>query len=123
MKENKKVIFGTNIWISYFISHRFDQIAELIIQNELEVLTSDSLVNKLTNVLSRNKFTKQLKYPIERYINFHKTLTLHFNPEKSFSESPDIKDNFLFDLALQTNCCQTVEICFKSSILLAIPLS
>lgn len=98
----KRIIIDTNIWISYFLNQQFEDIAELILENDLIVFSSIDLIEELRNVLGRSKFKKQITLPIERYINFHKELVNIVNVKKIFLESPDPKDNFLFDLAIQT---------------------
>lgn len=50
----------------------------------------------------RPKFKNQITLPIERYINFHLQLVTFVSIEKVFTESPDSKDNFLYDLVFQT---------------------
>lgn len=50
----------------------------------------------------RAKFKNQITLPIERYINFHLQLVTFVSIKKVFTESPDPKDNFLYDLAFQT---------------------
>lgn len=98
-----KIIIDTNIWITYFLSQRFDAIANLILDSNTIVYSSWDLVKELKDVLSREKLKKQITLPIDRYINFHLNLVTVIETEKIFENSPDENDNFLFDLAIQTN--------------------
>jgi uncharacterized protein len=98
----QSVVINTNIWVSYFISQRFDDIANLIFDNNLVVYSSPDLIHELEDVLSRGKLKKQITLPLERYISLHKNLTTVAETKKVFRGSPDVKDTFLFDLALQT---------------------
>jgi len=100
--ENFKVVLDVNIWISYFIMGRTEVLADFIIDNELTVYSCPELVDELTNVIQRDKFDKYLKAPREDYLTLHHQLTQFTEIELIFKDSPDPKDNYLFDLALQT---------------------
>jgi len=97
-----KVIFDTNIWVSYFIKGKFDELVNLVIDDEMIVYSSKELIEELTEVLSRKKFSKYLSLPINEYIDFHKELVTIINTKPNYKDSPDPKDNFLFDLAIQS---------------------
>ncbi len=103
MKMPSKIVIDTNIWVSFFIGKRFDEISDLISDFNIEVYTCDELILELEDVLSRNKLKKQITLPVENYINFHKNLTTYQKIQIQFTGSPDLKDDFLFDLAIQTN--------------------
>jgi uncharacterized protein len=98
---SKRVIFDTNVWVSYFIGGRFEEITHLIFDHDLIVLTSPELITELSEVLTRKKFVKYLTLPIIEYIDFHIELTEQVETVPSYTQSPDPKDNFLFDLAIQ----------------------
>lgn len=102
MKKETRIVFDTNIWVSYFISKRFEELAKLILDKNITVFSTTELVEELKEVLSRPKFKNQITLPIERYINFHLQLVTFVSIKKVFTESPDPKDNFLYDLAFQT---------------------
>lgn len=99
----KKIILDVNIWISFFITGKFHDLGKLIFDNKLDVQTSPSLIDELQDVISRRKISKNLKYPLSEYLNFHFEMTSFVNTQKTFSGSPDIKDDYLFDLAIQSN--------------------
>ena len=103
MKKANKIVIDTNVWLSYFLSKRFDLLAQLILDSEYEIVTSEALITEIKEVITRPKFKKQITLPIETYITFHEQLTICKYIEKKFTGSPDPKDDFLFDLALQTN--------------------
>ena len=56
--RSEKIVLDTNIWVSYFIKARFDDLVNLIVDNELIVLTSVELIIELREVLGRKKFAK-----------------------------------------------------------------
>lgn len=97
----EKIVLDTNIWVSYFIKARFDDLVNLIVDNELIVLTSVELIIELREVLGRKKFAKYLSLPVERYVDFHRELVEEVRVRPLYTASPDPKDNFLFDLVLQ----------------------
>jgi len=99
--KGSSVVIDVNVWISYFIMARLPQLVTFIVDNELTVFSCNELIDELTNVLNREKFDKYLKQPVEDYIDFHSDLTQFVDIELIFKDSPDIKDNYLFDLALQ----------------------
>src|SRR5665647_709753 len=66
-----KAIFDTNVWVSYFINARADYLINWIITNNIEIFTTDKLVDELRDVLSRPKFKKQFPYPVSDFANLH----------------------------------------------------
>lgn len=101
MKVPDRVVLDTNIWVSYFISGRFVQLSALVFDYKLTLLSSPALADELAEVLSRRKFIKYLTLPVDDYVAFHHSLTTRLYPKIRFTDSPDPKDNFLFDLAIQ----------------------
>ena len=99
----KKIILDTNIWISFFLNGKFHELGLVIFDNKLDVQTCHPLISELQDVLLRNKVSKNLKYPLSDYLNFHFEMTNFIDIQKKFSGSPDIKDDYLFDLAIQSN--------------------
>jgi len=99
--ERFKVILDVNIWISHFIMGRANALSDFIIDNELTVYSCPELLDELTNVIQRDKFDKYLKAPHENFLTLHQDLTQFVDIELVFADSPDPKDNYLFDLALQ----------------------
>lgn len=97
----KRIVIDTNIWVSYFIKVRFTDLVNLVVDNDLTVLTSSHLIEELSEVLTRKKFVKYLTLPLDEYIDFHRELTTLVRVKAKYKDSPDPKDNFLFDLALQ----------------------
>lgn len=98
-----RTVFDTNIWISYFIKGKFLELVEYISEHSVEFFRCDDLTIELYSVLSRKKFKKYLTLPIEDYINFYESLTNWIATQHTFELCRDRKDNFLFDLANQSN--------------------
>lgn len=98
----KNIVLDTNIWVSYFISGRFVELSGLCTQRGFRVYSSTELTSELEEVLGRKKFNKYLKNPIPDYVDFHRSISYSIDTKAMFNGSPDSKDNFLFDLAIQS---------------------
>jgi len=97
-----RTVFDSNIWISYFIKSKFDDLAVFVEKQGVHFLRSAPSLAELQEVLLRKKLHK---YDIhfDRTIAFNKNLTEFCETQALFNACPDPKDNFLFDLALQGN--------------------
>ncbi len=102
------IILDTNIWLSYIITKKLPDLVSLIYSNNLILYGSDPLYDELKEVLGRKKFEKYLEFSIEEYVAFQKRLTKKVDTEKIFIGSPDPKDDFLFDLANQSDATHLV---------------
>jgi len=97
-----RTVFDTNIWISYFIKSKFDELAVFVEKQGVRFLRSAPSLAELQKVLLRKKFHKY-NIHIDKTIAFYKNLTEFCETQALFNDCPDSKDNFLFDLALQGN--------------------
>lgn len=100
---DNKTVFDTNIWISYFIKGRFTELVDLMANFDVEFFRAMELSNELLSVISRDKFKKYLTLPLDKYISFYEKISTLIAIKKEFSGCRDPKDNFLFDLAFQSN--------------------
>ena len=61
MKNNIKIIFDVNIWVSAFISPNMEQqVQAIILQDEVEIIGCSELLEELKQTLQRSKFKKYL---------------------------------------------------------------
>lgn len=97
------LVLDTNIWISYFMSAKHVDLVNVIFNNNLNIYTNDTLIAELEDVLGRPKIKKYLKVKVHELINFHRELCIFRRTIPIYNLSPDPNDNFLFDLAIQTN--------------------
>ena len=100
---DNKTVFDTNIWISYFIKGRFTELVDLMANFDVEFFRAMELSNELLSVISRDKFKKYLTLPLDKYISFYEKISTLIAIKKEFFGCRDPKDNFLFDLAFQSN--------------------
>jgi len=98
-----KIILDVNIWISIFLRRRSDEFLEISINHNIDFFSDENLRNELIDVISRKKFSKAFSVEdIIDAIEFFDNLTFFFSTEKKFIGSPDVKDDYLFDLANQS---------------------
>ena len=94
-----RTIFDTNIWVSYMIAAKYDELEAMLTDN-VRFLRSVPSLAELQEVLSRKKFQKY-KIDVDKTIAFYINLTEFCETKPLFNDCPDPKDNFLFDLAIQ----------------------
>jgi len=97
--QNEIIILDSNIWISYVITRRLENLVTLIRYHQLTVLTSRHLIEEIQMVLSRPKFKKYIKYSdIKEFITIHLKLCLLVDTDVTTGQLTDPKDNFLLNL-------------------------
>jgi len=97
--ENR-IVFDTNIWISYFLSEKFGELIELRRECRVLFLRSTPSLSELKEVITRKKF-KPKNFNVEKLIDFYNGITEFCETKPLFKDCSDPKDNFLFDLAIQ----------------------
>jgi len=98
-----KTVFDVNIWLSYFITGKTEKIIEMIKNNDVFFYRSKELMSELKDVINRPKFTKYFPNGTQEYILFVERFTELYLTQAIFDLCPDPKDNYLFDLAYQSN--------------------
>jgi len=98
-EQRTKVIFDTNIWISYLIGHQLGGLTELLTSKKIEIILSEQLRTELTEVTKRKKFQKY--FSKEKVIELLKLMDF-IGTDHEVIEYPNIcrdqKDNFLLGL-------------------------
>lgn len=100
---DNKTVFDVNIWISYFLKGKFTELVDMIANYNVEFFRAKELTKELLSVISREKFKKHLHLPLQSYISFYEKICTFLTIQKEFSGCRDPKDNYLFDLAFQSN--------------------
>jgi putative PIN family toxin of toxin-antitoxin system len=98
-----KTVFDVNIWISYFITGKSEKIIDMIEYNDVFFCRSAELLSELKDVINRPKFSKYFPNGTVEHILFVEQVAEHFLTQDIFNNCPDAKDNYLFDLAYQSN--------------------
>src|SRR5690606_35648685 len=96
----QKVVIDTNIWISFFIKKKSAELVKMVEDHNLLICCDINLRTELAEVINRQKFKKYLTpQNIKDALFIFDTLTTLIKTKKTFTGSPDAKDDFLFDLA------------------------
>ena len=97
--KNIKVIFDTNVWISFLIGKRLSFIKNYISNGQITIVTTEQLLKEIKKVTSRERLQKY--FPQESVIELLQLLEsiaekVKIEPTHFINRDP--KDNFLFDL-------------------------
>ena len=98
-----KTVFDVNIWLRYFISGKAEQIVDMIENNEVFLYRSVELLLELKEVINRPKFAKYFPYGANEHVLFVEQVAELIYTQANFDQCQDPKDNYLFDLAYQSN--------------------
>jgi hypothetical protein len=96
-----KVLFDTNLWISFMIGKRLSSLSEVLSRQDVEVYVSEQLLDEIRTVIARPKFDN-LIFEETRFYFFEMVYDVcRFTDITVQSESPvrDIKDLYLLSMA------------------------
>ncbi|MEP0365536.1 MAG: putative toxin-antitoxin system toxin component, PIN family [Cyclobacteriaceae bacterium] len=94
-----KVIFDTNIWISYLIGHQLGELTELLTSQKIEIILSEQLRTELTEVTRRKKFQKYFsKEKVSELLKLMDFIGTDYKIIAYPNICRDPKDNFLLGL-------------------------
>ncbi len=97
--NNIKVIFDTNVWISFLIGKELKKIKRFISDGRITIIMTDQLINEIKIVTSREKLKKYFpKESVEDLLGLLETIAENVEIEPMHFTSHDPKDNFLLDL-------------------------
>jgi len=74
MGKNIKVIFDTNVWISFLIGKRLSFIKKYISSGEITIIITEQLLNEIKEVTNRKKLKKY--FPQQSVIELINSITL-----------------------------------------------
>lgn len=100
MKNKKvKVIFDTNVWISFLIGKRLVKIKQYISDGSIIIVTTDQLLTEIKIVTNREKLKKYFpKESVKELVELLETIALKVEIKPTHFKNRDPKDNFLLDL-------------------------
>ncbi|MEM6831249.1 MAG: putative toxin-antitoxin system toxin component, PIN family [Bacteroidota bacterium] len=94
-----KVIFDTNIWISYLIGHQLSELSELLISQKIELVLSKQLKTELILVTERKKFQKYFnRKKVGQLLKLLDFIGSYYEVREYPNICRDPKDNFLLGL-------------------------
>jgi putative PIN family toxin of toxin-antitoxin system len=97
--KNIKVIFDTNVWISFLIGKKLIFLKEFIANGDIKIITTEQLIIEIKEVTSRNKLKKYFSSnQVLELINLLETIADKIEIEPTHFINRDLKDNFLLDL-------------------------
>ena len=96
-----KVLFDTNLWISFMIGKRLSSLAAVLNRQDVEVYVSEQLLDEIRVFISRPKFDRLISKET-RYYFFEMVYDVCFVTDitvKAQSPVRDIKDLYLLSMA------------------------
>ena len=94
-----RVIFDTNIWISFLIGKRLSIVAKYISNRQITIVTTDQLIEEIKEATSREKLRKYFPYTkVLELSRFLETIAEKYKIEPQHFINRDPKDDFLLDL-------------------------
>lgn len=96
------MVIDSNVYITYITHKKTNRLISAINIHRLDVYVNDQLLEEISkNAIKASK--NDVDYINSFVLPSIVASTININTVPSFNLSPDPKDNFLFDIALQTN--------------------
>jgi putative PIN family toxin of toxin-antitoxin system len=96
-----KVIFDTNVWISFLIGKRLLGLKHLISKGKIIIVTTEQLLLEIEIITQKSKFSKYFSpHAVEDLLILLNTISLKFDVQPFNNDCRDPKDNFLLDLIM-----------------------
>lgn len=99
INKSVRVIFDTNVWISFLIGKRLLNIKKYISEGKIIIVTTEQLLTEIKEVTSREKLKKYFpKENVSELLKLLRTIAVKVDIKPTHFISRDPKDNFLLDL-------------------------
>lgn len=97
--KNVKVIFDTNVWISFLIGKRLSFIKNYIADGQIIIVITQQLLTEIKEVTSRERLEKYFpQESVNELIELLETIAERIEIRPTHFINRDPKDNFLLDL-------------------------
>ena len=94
-----KVIFDTNVWISFLIGKRLSFIKNYISSGHIKIITTEQLLKEIKEVTSRERLKKYFPHEsVTELLELLETIAEKVEIKSTHFINRDPKDNFLLDL-------------------------
>jgi putative PIN family toxin of toxin-antitoxin system len=94
-----RVVFDTNIWISFLIGKRLSIVEKYISNCQIIIVTTNQLIEEIKEVTGREQLKKYFpEVKVLELIRFLETIAEKYEITPHHSINRDPKDNFLLDL-------------------------
>jgi len=102
--DKNTFVLDVNIWISGLVYNKSQTLSKIICNNDIVVYRSEMMIEELRDVLSRPKHSRKIQSAnqLDFVINQIEELTCYFSTTPMFKDCRDPDDNYLFDLAIQS---------------------
>ncbi len=100
--KTDRIVFDTNIYISFILQNRLDKLVLLIEKHQLEVFICDELLRELKSTLNKPYISTKLSAKKSDYLEVVALITEHVIIDKCYDKIIDPDDNYLIDLAYST---------------------
>lgn len=96
-----KVLFDTNLWISFMIGKRLSSFADVLCNHDIQVYMSEQLLNEIQTVIARPKFNSIISIESRQAFIDMVDNICYWTPITIQAKSPirDIKDLFILSMA------------------------
>jgi hypothetical protein len=96
---NIKVIFDTNVWISFLIGKRLSSIKRYISTGQITIVTTEQLLKEIKEVTGRERLKRYFpQRSVEELLELLETIAEKVEIRPTHFINRDLKDNFLLDL-------------------------
>jgi putative PIN family toxin of toxin-antitoxin system len=96
------IIIDANVWIKFARSRNIAPLLDRMVTFGFLPIVNNYLLSEIFNALVENKWMNKAQATF--IIDFIKKISLVITESSVYRLSPDPKDNYLFDLAIQNNC-------------------
>ena len=86
-----KILFDSNLWISFMIGKRLSSLADVLCRHDVEVYVSEQELNEIRRVIAREKFDKLISAET-RYYFFEMVYDVCFVTDITGEAKSDIRD-------------------------------
>ena len=102
--KNKKVILDTNLWISFLISKDFSFLDNYVVKGTVKLIFSEELLDECYTVIQRPSLKKYFsKKDVDYLFGIIGQYAIIQNISTNLHLCRDEKDNFLINLAIDSN--------------------
>lgn len=98
----KNLVIDTSVYITYTRHQKLYRLVDAILTYNLAVYISPALLDELQRNIPPTSAVDLPQDVYDGYLVTIKSICINFEPAAQYNGSPDPKDNFLWDLALQT---------------------
>jgi len=102
--KNKNVILDTNLWISFLISKDYSFLDNYVLKEKVKLVFSEELFSEFISIAERPKFKKYFSNSdVDKLIQTIDKYGILIKVTSEIKLCRDIKDNFLLNLAADSN--------------------